>query len=137
MPLKQAYLVAALAVLSVGAIATPLWLMAREEPLVLNGIEPRCFANNEGVTCTFVNDSSNRRAGCVRGKVTRQDGQGIADAESQSVCSGILEPYSSAEVSVRWQEGKPSEVCPDDELGDRAVKWDDCAFSVDERFVYR
>lgn len=91
--------------------------------------DPVCFANEAGVTCTFVNLDSKPHSDCLRGVVSQKSGGDRVEAVP--LCSGVVGPRETKTITVPWNTmTKPSDICfTETEFGSR-LDWDKCTFDA-------
>lgn len=113
-----------------------LWLEYQSRPVPLVHDEEllnkaRCYANADGVSCSFTNLTDNRVVGCFRGLVAKKQGSEGLVVESQTICTGAVEPLKTIEVSGRWEKGEPIDLCKktDSLVGER-LDWSQCSFTT-------
>lgn len=87
------------------------WFVSRERSHPVE-MSPYCQATNNEFTCTFTNLEWRRADGvCVIGTLIGQNGKAV---ESNSVCSGVVGPRESKQVSAPLR-GNAKTACQDAE----------------------
>jgi hypothetical protein len=88
-------------------------------------IEPYCEATEDGVECSFTN-MGGTGSSCVEITLARKDGGGSTRTD-KPVCSGEIGKSQTANVSGRFVDPQPSELCKNSE---GVLSWNECTLKV-------
>ena len=94
-------------------------------------LQSKCYATNDGVTCTFSNDGVSGRAGsaCAYGKL---EDKTKGSLDSIAVCSGRLEPKDTTTRSGPWTKGQARDICFTETSIGKQLDWSNCSFDTTE-----
>lgn len=92
-------------------------------------VDPRCGATQNGVSCTFTNQTGEASRSCVFGVVTNK-ADSSKSTMSQMICTGRLEGYETKTVAGEWLTSKPSEICSSNGPLGPQLDWGQCDFIV-------
>jgi hypothetical protein len=90
-----------------------------------------CYANGFSYVCTFTNlNPTPAVSRCSHGKLSQKENPGVT-LLSLSLCSGVLGPKETRQVTGPWLGGQPEAVCNRASgYGGTALDWSKCVFDV-------